>query len=162
MDIKPVRIIWHHSADSSTAHQFVKINAYHKTRDFPLSSMNFYVGYHYLVEQDGTVMQARKENEIGAHDTGENLNSIGICLAGNFDVQWPSEAQRASVCQLLGQVRKRWNIPINRIEPHRWDDDTDCPGRLLEDNWLIDEYLKREESAAVKVFQWIGKTYKLL
>lgn len=162
MEIKPTRIIWHHSADGSTKPQFVKINEYHKTRDFPLSSFNFYVGYHYLIEHDGTIMQARKETEIGAHDTGENLNSIGICLAGNFNIAWPSEAQMASAALLIKQIRGRWKIPLTRIEPHRWDDDTDCPGLNLADNWLINEFLKREGSTALRVFYWLGKEYNLI
>ncbi len=157
--MKPERIVWHHSDDPATYPQFVKINNYHQTRAFPKSSMGYYVGYHYLVERDGTVKQARKENEIGAHDTGENLNSIGICLAGAFSSHTPTEEQTAAAARLLGEIRKRWNIPITRIEPHRWDDATECPGRLLADDWLTEQYLQRETNGIAKAFLFIGKYY---
>jgi N-acetyl-anhydromuramyl-L-alanine amidase AmpD len=162
MDIKPSRIVWHHSADNSTKAQFAKIDAYHKTRDFPKSSLGFYVGYHYLIEHDGRIIQARKETEIGAHDTGENINSIGICLAGNFNITYPTTEQAISAAQLIKDIRTRFNIPITRIEPHRWDDTTDCPGTLLPDNWLIEQFLKYEGSVATQVFHWLGKTYNLI
>lgn len=162
MDITPARIVWHHSADNFTGAQFAKIDAYHKTRDFPKSSLGFYVGYHYLIEHDGRIVQARKETEIGAHDTGENLNSIGICLAGNFNLTYPTTEQAISAARLIKEIRTRWNIPITRIEPHRWDDETECPGTLLSDNWLIKEFLKREGSPALSVFQWIGEKFNLI
>jgi hypothetical protein len=135
---------------------------YHKTRGFPISSFGYYVGYHWLIEPDGSIRQARKETEIGAHDAGENINSIGICLAGNFDLFMPNESQIASAALLVKQIRERWKIPVTRIEPHRWDDDTACPGSLLQDNWLINEYLQREGTAYLKLFYWIGRTYNLL
>ena len=160
--MKPTRIIWHHSADPSTARQFDKINVAHRNRTFPQSEMGYYVGYHWLIEPDGTLRQARPETEIGAHDTGENLNSIGVCIAGDFTARTPSEAQRATAAKLIGDIRKRWNIPLTRIEPHRWDDATACPGDLLADNFLINEYLKREGSLFFQLFQFIGKKFNLL
>lgn len=160
--MKPTRIIWHHSADSSERPQLQKIDAYHKSRDFPYSKRGYYVGYHYLIERDGTIIQCRDEDEIGAHDTGENLNSIGICFSANFSAQTPNEAQSAAGAILCGEVMQRWGIPITRIEPHRWDDDTECPGRLVEDRWLIKNYLTREKSPAHRAFYWLGEKLGLL
>lgn len=162
MAFTPTRIIWHHSADDSEKPQLQKIEEYHASRGFPISSLGRHVGYHYLVEQNGDVIQCRKEDEIGAHDHGENINSIGICLAGNFSIRYPSkEALRAAV-HLLWQIKQRHNIPITRIEPHRWDDDTECPGALLRDSFLVDEMLRSHASLPVRLFYYIGKTYNLL
>lgn len=157
----PRRIIWHHTADVSSAAQFDKINAYHKTRAFPLSALGFFVGYHYLVEQDGTVRQAREDTEIGAHDQGENLNSIGIALAGNFSVGMPTEEQIGAVGVLLTTLMSMWKIPITRIEPHRRDDDTECPGTKLEDDWLVKEFLRRHPNVAYRAFHLLGTDLKL-
>lgn len=158
----PRRIIWHHSAVNAKRLQFDEINRHHETRAFPKSSKGYFVGYHYLVEYDGSVRQAREETEIGAHDTGENLNSIGICLAGDFTAQLPTPAQCAAVATLVQQIRSRWYIPVTRIEPHRWDDDTACPGDFLPDNWLIMTYLKRQGSWPIRAWYTFGYNRSLL
>lgn len=158
----PKRIIWHHSADKSDGPQFDKINKYHKSRKFPNSSLGFYVGYHYVIEQNGDTVQARTPTEIGAHDTGENLNSIGICLAGDFTTSQPTEHQAAAAARLVHRLCTDFKIPITRVEPHRWDDDTACPGAALPDNWLIHQYLSRHAAPLVRLFWWLGERFNLL
>ena len=158
----PQRVIWHHSADTTQAPQFDVIDLYHKKQHFPKSSLGYYVGYHYLVEPNGEIRQARREDEIGAHDAGENPNSLGICLAGNFSVWRPNESQVVAVCSLVHDIRKRWSIPITRIEPHRWDDLTECPGTLLADDWLTTQYLQRNAVMLARTFHFLGKQLNLL
>ena len=158
----PQRIIWHHSAVKSTSHQLATINAYHKTRQFPVSSLGYFVGYHYLIEPDGQVVMCRKETEIGAHDAGENINSLGICFAGNFDYTPPSVGQEIAGARLIKEIRSRWPIPLTRVEPHRWDDLTNCPGLLLPDNWLLQKYLEREGSPLERLFLWTGLRFGLI
>lgn len=135
--MKTSRIIWHHSAADSPTPQFAAINDWHKARSFPLSSLGFYVGYHYVIEKDGTVTQARKDTEIGAHDTGENMDSIGICLVGDFTISRPTLAQEKSFALLLRQLMLKYNISVNSIEPHRRDDATECPGKSMPENWAL-------------------------
>ncbi len=158
----PVRIIFHHTADASKSNQFDKVNAYHKTRDFPFSRLGFYVGYHYFIERDGSIRQAREEDEIGAHDQGENLNSIGVCFAGNFDIEYPTEQQWTAYAKIIGEIRARHPIPINRIEPHRLDDATSCPGKNVPDDALIKEYLRRSPDPLLQAFGLIGVAADLL
>jgi N-acetylmuramoyl-L-alanine amidase len=43
------------------------------------------IGYHYVVELDGKVVQGRLEKTMGAHTKGHNKNSIGICYVGGLD-----------------------------------------------------------------------------
>lgn len=40
------------------------------------------VGFHYMIEGDGTTKIGRTINNIGNHYIGENSNSIGIALIG--------------------------------------------------------------------------------
>ena len=40
------------------------------------------IGYHYVIEYYGGLVQGRLLNEVGAHCFGRNENSIGICLLG--------------------------------------------------------------------------------
>ena len=159
---KPVRIIWHHTGDFGFVPQFDKTNKYHKTRGFPISSLGFHIGYHDFVEWDGEVRHAREWDEIGAHDQSENLNSLGLGLSGNFNTQIPNEPQIASACNVLGEMMTKYKIPITRIEPHRWDDKTDCPGKLLQDNWLVLEFLKRHPSFLYRIFGKLGVYTNLL
>lgn len=42
------------------------------------------IGYHYVVYRDGSVHSGRNIEEIGAHCTGQNANSIGICYIGGL------------------------------------------------------------------------------
>lgn len=42
------------------------------------------IGYHYVVYRDGSVHTGRNIGEIGAHCTGQNANSIGICYIGGL------------------------------------------------------------------------------
>lgn len=150
------RIIWHHTGDDYTGDQFDKINAAHKARDFPKSKAGFYVGYHYLIEHDGSIRQARALDEIGAHDRGENLDSAGIALAGNFNITLPGEAQTLSACKVLGEMLSALKISITNIEPHRRDDHTACPGKRLGDDWLLKQYLRRHSRLGVKQFHLLG------
>lgn len=40
------------------------------------------IGYHYLIHLDGTISVGRPLEKIGAHCTGHNARSIGICYVG--------------------------------------------------------------------------------
>lgn len=146
MVIKPVRIIWHHTGITSQVGQFDVVNEHHRNRGFPLSSLGYYVGYHFLIETDGRIIQARAETEIGAHDQGENYGSIGVGLAGNFSVSKPTKEQEESAAKLVDQLLKSWQIPLTRIEPHRWGDTTECPGTMLGDYWIVFNYLYKRVS----------------
>ena len=43
------------------------------------------VGYHYVIKLDGTIQEGRPVDQIGAHCTGHNKKSIGICYIGGLD-----------------------------------------------------------------------------
>jgi hypothetical protein len=40
------------------------------------------IGYHWLIDRDGTYIEGRPEAHIGAHVAGRNADSIGIALIG--------------------------------------------------------------------------------
>jgi hypothetical protein len=42
------------------------------------------IGYHFLVDRDGTVVAGRPIEQPGAHTVGKNATSIGVCLIGGF------------------------------------------------------------------------------
>ena len=43
------------------------------------------IGYHYVIRLDGTIEQGRPPEMAGAHCTGHNAHSIGICYIGGLD-----------------------------------------------------------------------------
>jgi N-acetylmuramoyl-L-alanine amidase len=40
------------------------------------------IGYHYLIDRDGTVAKGRPLEHVGAHVAGRNTGTIGVCLIG--------------------------------------------------------------------------------
>lgn len=107
----------------------------HRDRFNMKSSLGWYVGYTYYIAKDGTITQTRKDGEIGAHTVGYNVNSIGICLAGNFDATLPTEAQIASLKKLLSEKSKKFNVPLSNIVPHRAFAKKTCYGTRLSEDW---------------------------
>lgn len=69
----------------------------------------------------------------GGHLASEPLNriSIGICLVGNFEKDYPSEAQLRSLEALLADLLDRTGLEPSAIRTHRAINNrpTRCPGR---------------------------------
>ena len=57
------------------------IDLWHRQRGF------LKIGYHYVVKLDGTIQEGRKLNDVGAHCSGHNANSIGVCYIGGLRAQ---------------------------------------------------------------------------
>jgi len=121
-------------ADSSNF-TFEQCNTLHKKQFNFISSLGFYVGYHYYIEKNGTLKQASLNTDLGAHTIGKNAESIGICLAGNFDLTLPTSAQISTLVNLLESLSKVYNIPKENIVPHRRFAIKTCYGQRLMDDW---------------------------
>ena len=79
------------------------IDRWHKQRGFKK------IGYHYVIDLDGTIEKGRDESEVGAHVTGHNAHSIGICYIGGCDKDMKPKdtrtlAQKESIIRLLMQL----------------------------------------------------------
>ena len=81
------------------------------------------IGYHYVVDLDGTVEPGRPESEIGAHCLGHNQYSIGVCYVGGLaaDGKTPKDTRTASQKEaLLALLKKlRAKYPNASIHGHR-------------------------------------------
>ena len=92
------------------------------------------IGYHFLIRKDGTIEEGRPLGTIGAHVYGENNHTVGINLAGNFEIGAPTEAQKSSAAHLIAslctiyQLDPRWQ---GTVKGHRDLNATACPGRYL-------------------------------
>ena len=91
-------------------------------------------GYHDLIRKNGIIEQGRRPDMVGAHALHYNKTSIGICLAGNFDIGSPTRAQMAAVQELTLWLCSKYKIDPNKksaILGHRDLNDTSCPGDNL-------------------------------
>lgn len=141
MPNKPTKIITHHAV-SSTSHTAQDVDAWHKPRWSGFVSKYFrnakgepyHVGYHYVIEWDGTIVQTREIFEEGAHTVGMNKSSLGICFMGNFDVHLPSREQLQSFQKLFHEIVARFpTITPRDCVPHRKYANKSCHGKLLSD-----------------------------
>lgn len=88
------------------------------------------IGYHYLVGLDGEVWAGRSEAVIGAHCSGHNARSVGVCYVGGVDsrmhpVDTRTEAQRRSLRKLMELLRLRY--PGATVHGHREFAAKACP-----------------------------------
>lgn len=87
------------------------------------------VGYHFVVDQAGTIYEGRGWDYVGAHSPPHNTDGLGVYVAVGGDQQ-PTEAAKRSVrwlydeaCRKTGKtLYKRW---------HGYDYPTACPGPHL-------------------------------
>lgn len=159
MKNEPKMIIVHHTAVAIQRAQLWGVNTYHKEREFPKSSLGYYIGYHYLIERDGTLIKCREEWEEGAHAKGYNFSSVGVCMSGNFNVERPTAAQEETLGKLLGEIVRRYNIPANLILPHRRFAEKGCYGTLLDDKWAALVYIKYELSVITRILARLRMTF---
>lgn len=89
------------------------------------------IGYHYVIELDGSVHKGRDESKVGAHCQGYNFNSIGVCYVGGVakDGKTPkdtrTEKQKESLLVLLKELKAKY--PRATIHGHREFAAKACP-----------------------------------
>ena len=72
------------------------------------------IGYHYVIELDGSVNMGRDIDRIGAHTRGENTGSIGISYVGGMDANMENpkdtrtEKQKEALKCLIKDLRKTY------------------------------------------------------
>jgi hypothetical protein len=70
-------VVIHHSAGHGTPESYAK---YHISKGWPG------IGYHYVIDLDGTVYYCNDIDKVTYHCQGHNTKSIGICMIGNYEV----------------------------------------------------------------------------
>lgn len=112
----------------STAMRLEDIRRAHRGRDWGD------IGYHYAIDRDGRVWEARPLAWQGAHVKDNNEGNLGIVALGNFDRQSPTPAQLQSLNMLVSRFMSEFNVPVARVLTHQeWPDArTACPGVHLQ------------------------------
>ena len=89
------------------------------------------IGYHFVIEVDGTIARGRPIVRSGAHAKGFNSRSIGICLIGT-DVY--SGEQILALKNLLIVLKNKYRVADKQVIGHyEVQPGKTCPGILGED-----------------------------
>ena len=86
------------------------------------------IGYHFFVRKDGSIYRGRPLTAMGAHVSGMNNRSIGICAEGKYSTETMPDAQKRAICRLLVYLKDNY-YPNAKIVGHKEIGDSDCPGR---------------------------------
>jgi len=88
------------------------------------------IGYHFLIQRDGTIDEGRPIEQTGAHTRGHNWDSIGIAYVGGMskDMTEPkdtrTEEQKDALVDLLCQLHDCYG---GKIYGHRDFSSKACP-----------------------------------
>ncbi len=115
-----------------------------------LSSYDSTIGYHFLIEANRfeiPVVYQFLESNVSTHHTGNdigNAESIGIERLVNEDTWFDTAISLQA--KLTATLMNMYEIPIERVVPHKYWSGKECPARLLAgqyDGW--DGFIERVE-----------------
>lgn len=100
------------------------------------------IGYHFVIDRDGTVVVGRPVEKSGAHTKGHNADSIGISLMGGhgsassdaFDDHFTIDQDEA-LRKLIDRLRSQYPS-ITKISGHNQYAPKACPGFSVP-NWIV-------------------------
>lgn len=116
------------------------IDRWHRARKFDG------IGYHYVIYRDGTVHAGRPVERVGAHCTGHNSQSIGVCYIGGCaaDGKTPKDTrtavQRAALVSLVKKLLRQY--PGASVHGHNEFAAKACPSFNVKE-WLAAEGIKQ-------------------
>ncbi|MTI82654.1 MAG: N-acetylmuramoyl-L-alanine amidase [Firmicutes bacterium] len=127
---KHTHIIVHHTgAEEKNAEQ---VKQYH------LSLGWGDIGYNYVIERSGQVVEGRPLDLPGAHCRAGGMNhcSIGVSVIGNLEKHPLPQVQHEALWGLLQELAGRHRIPVENILGHREVPGaaTACPGKFMDMN----------------------------
>lgn len=121
------KIIVHCSASPEGRDDSIEdIDRWHRSQGFSE------IGYHYVIHLDGSIHVGRPVEKAGAHCSGHNENSIGVCYIGGLTKDLKeckdtrTEAQKKALFFLLSDLKAKY--PSATIYGHRDFSDKECPG----------------------------------
>ena len=118
------------------------IREWHKQRNF------IDVGYHYVINLDGTIEDGRDIRSIGAHCKGYNANSIGIVYVGGLDSEGKgkdtrTKEQKESLLNLIDDLLIAYDLDIDDVYCHYQFAKKLCPCFKIEE--FKEEYLNHKK-----------------
>lgn len=106
------------------------------------------IGYHFIIELDGSIRNGRDVQLVGAHTLGENSNSIGICYIGGLGLDKKAkdtrtEAQKKSLIELITSLKSVYKEAT--VHGHNEFSSKSCPCFDVQK-----EFAKKTKKAQVK------------
>ena len=98
------------------------------------------IGYHYLIHIDGTIEEGRPINKQGAHCSGQNRGSIGICYVGGMSKDMKkakdtrTQAQKDSLIKLMHELIYKYNKDMT-IHGHNEYSNKSCPSFIVKEEY---------------------------
>lgn len=117
------------------------IDKWHKERGFKM------IGYHFVIDLDGTVEIGRPLTMDGAHcntagTSGKSYNkhSIGICIVGGLDengnpADTRTDAQKLSCANLIAKLEMEYNI-VDVLGHRDASPDLNGDGQITKNEWI--------------------------
>ena len=113
-------IVLHHAAAITCTAQ--EVDNWHKGNGWTG------IGYHFFIRKDGSIYRGRPEWATGAHASGKNSISMGVCVEGNYETEKTMpQAQKTALKELLTYLKGKY--PNAGIKGHREVGATGCPGK---------------------------------
>jgi len=98
------------------------------------------IGYHYLIHIDGTIEEGRPISKQGAHCSGENKGSIGLCYVGGMSKDMSkakdtrTQAQKDSLIKLMHELIYKYNKDMT-IHGHNEYANKACPSFNVQEEY---------------------------
>lgn len=132
--MRPINKIIVHCSATPEGKNFgvADINRWHKQRGFTE------IGYHYVIYLDGSMHTGRNITKIGAHCSGYNTGSIGVCYIGGVarDGKTPKDTrtpeQKNSLIKLLKELMQTYNLKPKDVYGHYQFANKACPSFKIE------------------------------
>lgn len=137
-------LIVHHSATANVASDWAAV-----VRSFWDYHVNGHgwddIGYNWLIDPNGVIYQGRGDNVRGAHFSGHNTGTMGICVIGTFTTATPTDTAMVKLKKLLAwkscdkdidptgaSYHASSTLYLKNIAGHRDSGSgTECPGDIL-------------------------------
>ena len=109
------------------------------------------IGYHLVIELDGSLKVGRPLHKIGAHTLGENEHSIGICYVGGVDSDnkakdTRTKDQKATLIKVIEDLLE--DYPEATIHGHNEFANKACPSFNVQKEFA--KYYKVKKAKAKK------------
>lgn len=108
----PNRVTFHHTA---TPAGFSGPDAVRQIQNWHKEAYGFFdIGYHYIIDQDGTIYEGTPVDRMGAHKKGDNDGNIGVAFIGDFSSGGqPSTAQQKAGMQLAFSLGNKFGFDLS-------------------------------------------------